>query len=126
MLPESLHADLRVMSSLNYREIGGDAKVIRRTVLFRDAGKIRLPAFIDDRFAFSIALEPRPGYHVEHSVCAVSVLRRITATLNFNEINVLGIELRAHVAGNVGIRNRHPIQQPSDLMPAANVKLIMY
>ena len=70
-------------------------------------------------------LKSATRHDVEHRVSAVAVLGGVTAALNFQIIDVLGIELRSNGIGDVGIGNGNAINQPSHLMAAANVQLIV-
>src|SRR5438552_610757 len=45
--------------------------------------------------------------------------------LDFNGVYVLGIELRPDVGGNAGVGDGNAVEQPGDLMPAANVDLVV-
>ncbi len=68
---------------------------------------------------------PVRGDNVENAVGAVAKLRAIAAAVDFQVINVLGIELRPNIAGDIGVGNGNAVDQPTDLMPAANVQLVM-
>ncbi len=61
------------------------------------------------------------GRDVENAVGPVAELRAITATVGFQVIDVFRIKLRSNIAGDVGIGNRNAVDQPTDLVPAANV-----
>src|SRR5690349_14562674 len=62
---------------------------------------------------------------VEDGVRAVAVFGRGAAALHFEDVDVLRIELRPDVAGDVRVRHRHAVDEPSDLVPAAHVQLIV-
>src|ERR1700737_1587135 len=72
-----------------------------------------------------VALESAARHDVKNSVGAFAVLRGETAALAFEGVNVPRVELRTDVAGDVRIRNRHAVDEPIDLMSAANVKLVV-
>src|SRR5215468_946560 len=74
----------------------------------------------------AVALESRARDHIEDAVSPVAGLSRKAAALHFDIIDVLGIELRAHVAGDIGIRHRDSIDGPSYLVSSADVKLIVH
>ena len=82
-------------------------------------------AIAADKLGFAVTLESRPRDHIEDGKRAVSVFGRITTALDFDAVDVLGIELRANIGGDAGVRDRHAIEQPRDLMSAANVQLIV-
>ena len=52
-------------------------------------------------------------------------MRGIAAALRFQIIDVLRIDLRSDVAGDVGVGDRNPVDRPGDLVPSAHVKLIV-
>ena len=79
----------------------------------------------EDEIAFSIALEACSGYDVEDSVGAVAVFGVITTALDFDIVDVFGIDLRADVAGNVCIRYGHAIDEPAVLVPTTDVKHVV-
>src|SRR5438876_12238087 len=66
-------------------------------------------AVVENQLAFTIALEAGARDHVEHSIGAVAKLGRVAATLHLDGINVLRIELRANIAGDVGIGHGYTI-----------------
>src|ERR1700737_4396891 len=72
-----------------------------------------------------VALESAARYDVKNPVGALAVLRGEAAALDFEVVDVPRIELRADIAGDIRIRNRHAVDEPIDLMSTANVKLIM-
>ena len=80
-------------------------------------------AVVEHQLAFTIALEAGARDHVEHSIGTVAELGRIAAALHFDGINVFGIELRANIAGDIGIGNGHAVDQPAHLVPTADMQL---
>src|SRR6267154_875336 len=78
-----------------------------------------------DKLCLTVALEAGFGNDVECAVCAIAVFGGLAATLNFDHVDVLWIELRADVRGNVGVGNGDSIDKPGNLMAAANVQLIV-
>ena len=77
------------------------------------------------QLGFVTALEPAASDHVENAVSAVAVLRRIAAALGFEVIDVFRIELRSDVARNVGIGHWNAIDEPTHLVAAAKVELVV-
>jgi len=73
----------------------------------------------------AVSFEPGSRDNVKHAVRAVSILRGIPAALHFQVIDVLGIDLWPHVAGNVRIRYRNSVNGPGNLMSASNVQLVV-
>ena len=77
------------------------------------------------QLTLAFALETAARHHIQHRVRAIAEFRRITATLNFEIVDVLRIKLRADRVRDVRVRHRHAIDEPSHLMPAANMQLIV-
>jgi len=65
------------------------------------------------------------GTTLKNAVGAVAVISGVAAALRFQSINILGIDLRAEVAGDVGVGNRNAVNQPAHLVSAANVELVV-
>src|SRR5712691_842554 len=76
-------------------------------------------------FGFIIPFESGARGDVENTVGAVAEIRRIAATLSFQRVNIFWIDLRAEVAGDVGVGDRNTVDEPTDLVAAANVELIV-
>src|SRR5262249_7012675 len=74
---------------------------------------------------FPVAFETGAGNYVEGSVSPVAIFGGLPATLNFDSVNILGVELRANICRDVGVGNWNAIQEPGDLVAAADVKLVM-
>ena len=124
------------MKNLRYRSlqaqvcaIARQASIIRkpfRMVAETDLViRVVVAAIAGHQLALPIALEPGARDDVEDTVGTVSVFGRVAATLYFQVVDVLGIELRADVRCDIGVRHRNTIEQPGDLVPAANVQLVM-
>jgi hypothetical protein len=79
----------------------------------------------EDKFRFVVALEARAGYYVEDAVGTIAELRAVASAIDFQIVDILGIDLRAQVRGDVGVGHGHAIDQPTGLVPAANVKLVV-
>src|SRR5262245_54930298 len=82
-------------------------------------------AIARDQFSLPVALEPGTRHHVEDAVGAIAVFRVVSATLHFQVVDILRIELRPNIRGDIGIRHWHTIKQPN-LVPAANVQLVVH
>ena len=69
-------------------------------------------AVVGNEFGLAVALESRARHDVEDSIGAVAVFGIVAAALNFEVIDVFGIELRADVRSDVGVGHGHAIEQP--------------
>src|SRR6267143_3491195 len=78
-----------------------------------------------DQLCFIIAFEAGAWRNVEYTVSTVAEIRGVTASLHFDRINVLGINLRTEIAGDVGVRNGHAVHEPAYLVTAADVELVV-
>ena len=78
-----------------------------------------------EELALVVALEAGPRHDIEDSVGAVAISGGIAAALHFEVIDILGIDLWPNVAGDIGIGDRHAIDGPRHLVPAAHVQLIV-
>src|SRR5882724_6725628 len=111
------------------RAIHAKAPVIRETIrVIADAdlavGGMET-AVGGSEFDFTAAFESGARNDIEDTVSPVTVLRGVTAALNLHDIDVLGVELRADVGSNVCVRNGHAVDQPGNLVAAANVQLVV-
>src|SRR5262249_15828103 len=77
-------------------------------------------AVAEDDFGLTVSLEAGAGNDVENSVGAVAIFGGVSTALDFEIVDVLGIELRADVGGDVGVWNGNAIEQPGDLVASAN------
>src|SRR5258708_33925534 len=77
-----------------------------------------------EKLAFPVSLEAGPGYRVEDAVGTVAIRGRISAALCFEVIDILWVNLRTDVAGDIGIGDRDAVDGPCYLVPAAHVKLV--
>src|SRR6185437_13120796 len=78
-----------------------------------------------EQLTFLIALETRSRDRVEYTIGTVAVSRRVSAALGFEVIDVLRIDLRADIAGNIRIGNRNAVDGPGYLMSTANMQLVV-
>src|ERR1700722_17363351 len=74
---------------------------------------------------FIVPLESGARHDVEDSIGAISKIRAVAAAAHLEIVDVLGIKLRSKVRRDVGVGNRHAIDQPTRLVSAANVQLIV-
>src|ERR1019366_4363929 len=74
---------------------------------------------------FVVAFETGAGNDVEDAVSAIAGIGRIAAATDFEEVDVFGIDLGAHVAGDIGVGDGDTVNRPGDLMAAADVKLVV-
>ena len=82
-------------------------------------------AVAEDQLAFAVAFETGARDGVEDAVGAVAVFGVVAAALHFHVVEVLGIDLRAHIAGDVGVGHRHAVDQPAVLVAAADVQHVV-
>src|SRR5438093_9690062 len=82
-------------------------------------------AIVQQQFSFIVALEASASHHIEHAVGTIAVFGGVSTALHFDLIDVLGIELRTNIAGNIRIWHGDAIQQPGDLVTTADVELVV-
>src|SRR5579864_922341 len=78
-----------------------------------------------DEFGLIVALEAGTGNNVEDAVRSISKLSAVAAAINLHVVDVLRIELRAEIGSNVGVGNGDAVNEPTGLMSAANVQLVV-
>ncbi len=112
------------------RAIAADAGVVGKLLgVIAEAQQIvRLVvvAVAGDELGLSIALETVAHGQIENAVGAVAPFGAIAAGLRFEVVNVLGIELRPDVGGDVSVGHRHAVDRPGNLMASAHVKLVVH
>src|SRR5207249_8943664 len=79
----------------------------------------------ENKLGFVVTLESRTRRDVENAIRTVAVVGRVTSALRLHGVNVFWVDLRAEVAGDIGVRDGNAVDQPGDLMAAANVQLVM-
>src|SRR5215472_6904355 len=79
----------------------------------------------ENQLRFIVALESGARSDVEDPVGPIAVVGGVAAALDFERVNVFGIDLRPKIAGNVGVGNGHAVDEPARLVTATNVKLVM-
>ncbi len=79
----------------------------------------------DDEFGLAVALEAGAGDDVEDAVGAVADVGGVAAALDFDVVDVLGVDLRAEIAGDVGVGDLDAVDQPADLVAAAHVEHVV-
>src|SRR5580704_12877929 len=79
----------------------------------------------ENKIAFAIALETGAGDHVENSVGAIAEVGVVAAALDFEIVDVLGVDLRSEIVGDVGVGDGDAINEPLDLMAATHVEHVM-
>ena len=62
---------------------------------------------------------------VEHAIGAVPQVGSVTAAIDLDRVDVAGIDLRADVAGDVGVGNGDAVDHPVQLMSAAHVQHVV-
>src|SRR5580704_14530845 len=76
----------------------------------------------DDELGLAVALEAGAGNDVEDAVGAVAYVGGVTATLDFDVVDVFGVDLGGEVAGDVGIGDLDAVDEPADLVASAHVE----
>ena len=79
----------------------------------------------DDEFAFLVAFKSGARNGVENPIGPVAIFRVVTAPLHLDVIEILGIDLRAHVVGDIGVGHRDAVDEPAELVSAADVKHVV-
>ena len=79
-----------------------------------------------DQFGLTVAFEAGTSNHVEDPEGAVAIFGGVASALDFEVIDVLGIELRADIGSDIGVRNGDAVEQPCDLVSTTDVKLVVY
>ena len=77
------------------------------------------------KFAFAAAFEAGARQHVEHAVGAVAQVGAVAAAFHFERVDVFGVDLRADVAGDVGVGDLDAVNEPAQLMASAHVQHVM-
>ena len=72
-----------------------------------------------------VALEAGARRDVEDSVGAIAIVGGVTAPLDFEDVDIFRVDLRPEIAGDVGVGDGHAVNEPTDLVPATNVKLVV-
>ena len=79
----------------------------------------------EDEFAFVVALEAGAGDDVEYAIGAVAELSAVAAAIDFDVVEVLGIELGAEILCNGGVDDGNAVEEPAGLVAAADVEHVM-
>ena len=79
----------------------------------------------EDEFGLAVALEAGAGDDVEDAVGAVADVGGVAAALDLEVVDVLGVDLRGEVAGDVGVGDLDAVDQPGDLVAAAHVQHVV-
>src|ERR1700682_5978549 len=82
-------------------------------------------AVVRHQFGLTVAFEAGTSHYVEDPEGAVAIFGRVASALDLQVINVFGIELGANVGGDIGVGNRHAVEQPCDLVSATDVQLVV-
>ncbi len=79
----------------------------------------------EDEFGLAVALKTCSRHNVEDAIGAITELGAVTSAIDLEIIDVLGIELRAEVGGDIGVGNRYAVDEPTGLVSTADVELIV-
>ena len=72
-----------------------------------------------------VALETAARNDVEDAVGAVADVGRVAAALDLDVVDVLGVDLRGEIAGDVGVGNLDAVDLPVELVAAAHVQHVV-
>ncbi len=78
-----------------------------------------------DEFRLVVSLETASRHDVEDSIGAVSIVGVVAATLNFEIINVLGVNYGAQIGGDIRVGHGYAVNQPVNLMATAHMQHVM-
>ena len=78
-----------------------------------------------DELSLLVALKTGSRHDVEDAIGPVSIVSVVAAAIDLHVVDIFRIELWPHVAGDVGVGNRHAVHQPTGLVPATDVELVM-
>jgi len=111
------------------RAIDVHARVVRKTLsvtaqIYLAIGLV-VAAVRGEDIGIVVAFEAGARDYVEDAESAVAIVRRVSTALDFEIVNVLRVELWTHIARNTCIRDRNPIDEPADLVPSANMELVV-
>src|ERR1700722_1149929 len=79
----------------------------------------------EDEFGLAVALEAGARDYVEDTVSAVAELGAVAAAIDFEVVDILGIELGAEVGSDVGVGHGDAVDEPTGLVAAADVELVV-
>src|SRR6201999_465252 len=108
--------------SVEARVVGETLRVIAKAQLVVGLEKI---AGAEHQFGLPVSFKSGPRSDVKYSVCPVADVGGITAALDFQIVDVFGVDLRAEIAGDVGVRYFDTIDQPAHLVSAPNVQHVV-
>src|SRR5208337_1645580 len=76
----------------------------------------------EDEITFLVTFKASARRDIEHSVRAVPIGGIVAPLENFQIIDVLGINLRSQIAGDVGVGDGDAVNQPLDLVTSIHMK----
>ncbi len=79
----------------------------------------------EDEFGLAGAFESGAGDDVEDAVGAVAEVGGVAAALDFEVVDVLGVDLGGEVGGDVGVGDFDAVDEPGDLVAAAHVEHVV-
>src|SRR5260370_12155820 len=65
-----------------------------------------------DKLSLVVSFKARARSDIENAISAIAILGGVAPALHLHIVDILRIELRAHIARNVCIRNGHAVDQP--------------
>ena len=79
----------------------------------------------EDELGLAVALKAGAGHDVEDAEGAVADVGGVAAALDFDVVDVFGVDLRAEVGGDVGVGDLDAVDEPADLVAAAHVEHVV-
>ena len=79
----------------------------------------------EDEFGVVVALEAGAGDDVEDAIGAVAELGSVTAAIDFDVVQILGIELGTKVLRDGGVDDGNAVEEPGGLVSAAHVQHVV-
>src|SRR5208282_3734403 len=72
-----------------------------------------------------VPLKPGSRHDVENSIGTVSVIGFVTSSLNLQIVNILRVDLRAQIRGDIRIGYGHAVNQPVHLVASSHVQHVV-
>ena len=79
----------------------------------------------EEELGLAVALEAGAGNDVEDAVGAVAEVGGVGAALDFDVVDVFGVDLGAEIGGDVGVGDLDAVEEPGNLMAAADMEHVV-
>ena len=83
-------------------------------------------AIVQKQLTAVVAFKSGAWNHVKYAVGAVAEVGGIAAAPHLEGIDIFWVKLRTNIAANIGVGHRHAVNEPTYLMSAPDVKLVMH